>query len=88
MDRARRTAIIGSALRMEVRDTLWAFELAAPHAKGRTYKEKLAHQQDVALALLDWAITESDRGAPMLSERAECALTSRGDGTIIVGPLA
>ena len=84
MERARKTSIIGTALRMEVRDLLHAFELAAPHATGRTYKAKLANQQEVALGILDWAIMESDRGKQLLDKHT---VHVEADGTVIIGPI-
>jgi hypothetical protein len=81
MSTARKTAIVAKAsavpetapsepdLRMDVNTLLYAFELAEPHAKGRSYKERLNNQMDVALGIIDWAICESDRGAQLLKEK-------------------
>lgn len=85
MERARKTSIIGTALRMDVRDVLQAFSLAGPYATGKSGKARLANQQDLALALLDWAITESDRGDQLLKGKAEEAYTPKGDGHITIG---
>ena len=73
-------------LEVSLRDMLYAFELAEPHAKGRTYKERLAAQQDVALGIIDWALENSDRGLRLLEAESELALKRNGGGTIIIGP--
>lgn len=72
MERARHTSVIGTALRMEVRDLLLAFGLAEPHVKkGGTYKARMAEQQEIALSLVDWAICESDRGQQLLDSKTK-----------------
>lgn len=54
-------------LTIEVRELLYAFDLASPHVKkGGTYASRLAEQQELALGLIDWAICESDRGVDLL----------------------
>ena len=83
MTHARKTTIIGSALRMDVRDLLHAFDLAADHVKkGGTYKQRLSDQMDIGLAILDWAIMESDRGKQLLDRHT---IHEEADGTIIIG---
>jgi hypothetical protein len=67
---------------------LYAFELAAPHVKqNQRYADKLANQQDIALSLVDWALTECDRGLKLLELTSQMALTKRDDppGSIIIG---
>lgn len=66
---------------------LKAFGLAEPHAKGRTYKERLANQQIAALGIIDWALENMDRGLRLLEAESELALQRKqGGGAIIVGP--
>ena len=75
-------------LEVSLQDMLYAFELAEPHAKGRTYKERLAHQQDVALGIIDWALEQQDRGLKLLEAESELALKRKsGGGSItLLGP--
>lgn len=65
---------------------LKAFELAEPHAKGRTYKERLGQQQEVALGIIDWALENLDRGLRLLEAESELALKRKGGGTLTIGP--
>lgn len=72
---ARKAAIVErvepvSSLTIEVRELLYAFELAIPHVKkGGTYASRLAEQQELALGLIDWAICECDRGGDLLKAK-------------------
>lgn len=67
---------------------LYAFELAAPHVKqNKSYAERLASQQDIALSLVDWALTECDRGLKLLELTSQMALTRKDDppSNIVIG---
>ena len=76
---ARKTAIVKAStvpetasepsLKLDVEMLLYAFELAEVHAKGRSYRERLSHQMEAALVIIDWAICESDRGLQLLKEK-------------------
>lgn len=74
---ARKAAIVErvepvfeGSLTIEVRELLYAFELAAPLVKkGGTYASRLAEQQELALGLIDWAICECDRGGDLLKAK-------------------
>lgn len=77
-----------TGLEVTLTDILRAFELAEPHAKGRTYKERLAAQQDVALGIIDWALENTDRGLRLLEAESELALKRKSSGGSItfLGP--
>lgn len=65
---------------------LYAFELAGPYATGKSNTAKLENRQQLALALVDWALMECDRGVKLLELTAEMAIRKPGDGTIVIGP--
>lgn len=66
---------------------LKAFELAAPYATGKSNTAKLQNRKEIALALIDWALMEGDRGLKLLELTSEMAMRDKGSGTIIVGPI-
>lgn len=59
---------------------LYAFELAGPYATGKSHKAKLENRMELALSLVDWAMTECDRGMKLLELTARMAVG--GDRTI------
>lgn len=65
---------------------LYAFELVGNYATGRSHKAKLENRMELALSLVDWAMTECDRGVLLLETLSERALTQRpSDGPTIIG---
>jgi hypothetical protein len=77
-------------LDLEPRDILKAFELAGPYATGKSNTAKLENRWELALAIIDRALMECDRGLRLLELTNEVNdLRKKGDGgtTIIVsGP--
>jgi len=75
---------------LEVNPTLliYAFRAVEPHATGRNKKDRFANQQDLAEALVDWALEQCDRGVKLLEAESELALKRKsGGGSItILGP--
>jgi hypothetical protein len=73
---------------LEPRDILKAFELAGPYATGKSNTAKLENRWELALAIIDRALMECDRGLRLLELTNEVNdLRKRGGGTIIVsGP--
>lgn len=67
---------------------LYAFELAGPYATGKSHKAKLEHRMEIALSLVDWAMTECDRGVKLLELTAQMALSKRDEppSTIVGWP--
>jgi hypothetical protein len=69
---------------------LKAFELAGPYATGKSNTAKLENRWELALAIVERALMECDRGLRLLELTNEVAdLRKKGDGgtTIIVsGP--
>jgi hypothetical protein len=65
---------------------LQAFALVGGYEKGNGHKARLEHRMELALSLVDWAITECDRGMKLLELTAQMAITPRPpDGTVIIG---
>lgn len=53
-------------LDLPVSDILKAFELAGPYATGKSNTAKLEHRWELALAIIDRALMECDRGLRLL----------------------
>jgi hypothetical protein len=72
---------------LEPRDILKAFELAGPYATGKSNTAKLENRWELALAIIDRALMECDRGLRLLELTNEVNdLRKKGNGgTIIVG---
>jgi hypothetical protein len=51
---------------LEPRDILKAFELAGPYATGKSNTAKLENRWELALAIIDRALMECDRGLRLL----------------------
>lgn len=66
-------------LEVSLADMLKAFELAGPYATGKSNTAKLANRKELTLALIDWALMESDRGLKLLELTAEMALKRKDD---------
>lgn len=65
---------------------LYAFELVGNYATGRSHKAKLENRMELALSLVDWAMTECDRGMKLLELTAQMALHPRpSDGPTFIG---
>ena len=65
---------------------LYAFELVGGYAKGNSNKAALLNRMELALSLVDWAMTECDRGIKLLELTAEMAIKPRpGDGQTFIG---
>jgi hypothetical protein len=62
---------------------LQAFALVAGYEKGSSHKAKLENRMDLALSLVDWALTECDRGLKLLELTAQMAVSK--DGPTIIG---
>ena len=86
--RSRKAAIIEQATQEAVVDEeegleckpellLYAFKVAMPYASGRSNKAKMEHNQELAESLVDWALTECDRGLKLLELMAERDLKPR-----------
>lgn len=58
---------------------LQAFALVSGYETGRSHKAKLESRMDLALSLVDWALTECDRGMKLLELTAQMAVTQRPD---------
>lgn len=72
---------------LEPRDILKAFELAGPYATGKTNTAKLENRWELALAIIDRALMECDRGLRLLELTNEVNdLRKKGGGTIVVWP--
>lgn len=67
-------------------DVIQAFIAAKDHTETKgTPKEYLDRRWQVALAILDRAVCESDRGRELMKAKAQAAANKRGDGNIIIG---
>jgi hypothetical protein len=65
---------------------LYAFELVGGYALGKSHKAKLENRMELALSLVDWAMTECDRGMKLLELTAQMAVTPRAeDGPRFIG---
>jgi hypothetical protein len=64
---------------------LYAFELVAGYARGNSNKSALLNHMELALSLVDWAMTECDRGVKLLELTAEMAIKPRSDGNRFIG---
>jgi hypothetical protein len=74
-------------LELEPSALLYAFELMGPYATGKSNIAKLENRKELALALVDWAIMECDRGVKLLELTNEVNdLRKKGGGAIIIGP--
>lgn len=76
-------------LELEPTALLYAFELMGPYATGKSNTAKLENRKELALALIDWAVMESDRGLRLLelTNEVEELRKKNGGGTIyIAGP--
>jgi hypothetical protein len=62
---------------------LQAFALVAGYEKGNSHKARLENRMDLALSLVDWALTECDRGLKLLELTAQMAVSK--DGPTIIG---
>jgi hypothetical protein len=72
---------------LEPRDILKAFELAGPYATGKSNTAKLENRWELALAIIDRALMECDRGLRLLELTNEVNdLRKKGGGTIVVWP--
>ena len=72
---------------LEPRDILKAFELAGPYATGGSNTKKLDNRWELALAIIDRALMECDRGLRLLELTNEVNdLRKKGGGTIVVWP--
>jgi hypothetical protein len=74
---------------LEPRDILKAFELAGPYATGSSNTKKLENRWELALAIIDRALMECDRGLRLLELTNEVndLRKKNGGGTIyIAGP--
>ena len=64
---------------------LQAFALVGGYEKGSSHKARLENRMELALSLVDWAMTECDRGMKLLELTAQMALEPR-PGPIIGFP--
>ena len=65
---------------------LYAFELVAGYATGKSHKAKLENRMELALSLVDWAVTECDRGLKLLELSAQMAVSPRPQPPVIGFP--
>lgn len=63
---------------------LQAFALVGGYEKGSSHKAKLENRMDLALSLVDWALTECDRGMKLLELEASMAISPRPPGATII----
>jgi hypothetical protein len=77
-----------SGLEVSPSDILKAFELAGPYATGKSNTAKLENRWELALAIIDRAMMECDRGLRLLELTNEVNdLRKKGGGTYyIAGP--
>ena len=59
---------------------LQAFALVSGYEKGNSHKARLENRMELALSLVDWAMTECDRGMKLLELTAQMAVTRPPDG--------
>ncbi len=72
---------------LEPRDILKAFELAGPYATGKSNTAKLENRWELAMAIIDRAMMECDRGLRLLEltnrvADLEAEIRKNGGGTI------
>jgi hypothetical protein len=65
---------------------LYAFELVGGYATGKSHKAKLENRMELALSLVDWAISECDRGLKLLELSSQMAISPRPQGPIVGFP--
>ena len=84
---ARKSAIVSYSLEAIVNEDeglelkpetlLYAFDLMRGYATGKSNTAKLENNQELALALVDWALMECDRGLKLLELQSELDLKHR-----------
>ena len=64
-------------LELKPETLLYAFDLMRGYASGKSNTAKLEHNQELAEALVDWALMHCDRGLRLLEAESELALKPR-----------